>query len=200
MFAVHEELAGAGVLVVGGAGQTYGRLTHAFAHLGGQMRRRRLLDELLVTPLQGTIALEQVDYVTVAVGEDLHLDVARLLDVLFEVDAAVLEGVLGLLTGLLEAGLKTDVVAGHAHAAAAAAGRRLDQHRVADAVRQSQGLGIAGNQALTAGHHRHAILLGQFASLVFVAQQFHGPFGGPINSILQPRQTSAKCGFSVRKP
>ena len=72
------------------------------AHLVGQVRGRRLLDELLVPPLQGTIALPQVDDVAVAVAEQLHLDVPRPVDVLFEVDAAVLEGALGLLAGGLE--------------------------------------------------------------------------------------------------
>ena len=49
--------------------------------------------------LQRAIALPEVDDVAVAVGQDLHFDVARLLDVFFEVDAAVLEGVLRLLAG-----------------------------------------------------------------------------------------------------
>ena len=39
--------------------------------------------------LQRAIALPEVDDVAVAVGEDLHLDVPGLLDVFFEIDAAV---------------------------------------------------------------------------------------------------------------
>ena len=46
-----------------------------------------------------------MDDVAVPVAEDLHLDVARLLDVFLQVDAAVLEGALGFLAGGLEAGL-----------------------------------------------------------------------------------------------
>ena len=84
-----------------------------------------------------------MDDVAVPVGEDLHLDVARLLDVFFHVDAAVLEGLFGFLPGRVEAGLEADVVAGHAHATAAAAGRRLDQHREADLVGDAQGFGLA---------------------------------------------------------
>ena len=43
------------------------------AHAGGG----RFLDHLLVAALEGAVALEQVDDVALAVGEDLHLDVAR---------------------------------------------------------------------------------------------------------------------------
>jgi hypothetical protein len=40
-----------------------------------QQRRRRLLDDLLVPPLQRALALTQVDRVAVGVGQDLDLDV-----------------------------------------------------------------------------------------------------------------------------
>ena len=52
--------------------------------------------------LQRAIALEEVDDVAVLVAEDLHFDVPRLLDVLLEVDAAVLERGLGLGSRLVE--------------------------------------------------------------------------------------------------
>ena len=125
--------------------------------------------------LQGAVALEEVDDVAVAVAEDLHLDVARLLDVLLEVDAAVLERGLGFLAGRLEAGLQADVVAGNAHAAAAAARRRLDE----DGIAHRRGPGQSAcsssvDQPLAAGHDGNAGLLGQLAGLVLVAQPLHG--------------------------
>ena len=43
----------------------------------------------------------------------------------------------------------------HAHAAPAAAGHRLEQHRVADLARQILGLLDAAQRALRAGDHRH---------------------------------------------
>src|SRR5947209_540406 len=101
--------------------------------------------------LQRAVALPEVDDVAVHVAEDLYLNVARLLDVLFEVHAAVLEGVLRFLLGGLEAGLEGNVVAGDAHAAAAAAGRRLDEDRVTDAVCQPQRFLLVANQPLAAG-------------------------------------------------
>ena len=72
------------------------------------------------------------------VGQHLDLDVAGMLDVLFQVDVGVAEGGLGLGLGLLNGGLQGQVVQRHAHAAPAAAGRRLDQHREADLVGDPQ--------------------------------------------------------------
>src|SRR5205807_8151120 len=129
----------------------------------GQVRGRRLLDELLVAPLQGAFTLPEVDDVAVAVAEQLDLDVARPVDVALQVDAAVLEGALGLAAGGLEARLERRLVAGHAHAAAAAAGRRLDEHREADGPRERERLSLILDEALAAGHDGDAGLLGQLA-------------------------------------
>ena len=77
--------------------------------------------------LQRAFALPEVDDVAVTVAQDLYLDVARLVDVFFEVNAAVLEGLSASWRAALRPVLSADLVAGHAHAAAAAAGRRLDR-------------------------------------------------------------------------
>ena len=100
--------------------------------------------------LQGTIALEEMDDVAVLVAEQLHLDVPRLFEVLLEEDAAILERGLGLLPRRLKAGHQADVVAGDAHAAAAAAGRRLDEHGIADLPGNLERLVFGGDQALRA--------------------------------------------------
>ena len=47
-------------------------------------------------PLERAVALEEVDDVAVLVAEHLHLDVPRLVEVLLDEDAAVLERGLGL--------------------------------------------------------------------------------------------------------
>ena len=58
--------------------------------------RGRLLDELLVTALDRAVALAEVDHVAVTVREDLHLDVARILDEPLDVDGRVGEVLLAL--------------------------------------------------------------------------------------------------------
>jgi hypothetical protein len=49
---LEQELDGAGVLVVGDAGDVAGRLAEGGPDLAGQPWRRRLLDQLLVAALQ----------------------------------------------------------------------------------------------------------------------------------------------------
>jgi hypothetical protein len=49
-------------------GRSHRTVAHGRAHLGGDQRRRRLLDDLLVAALQAALALAQVDDVAVGVG------------------------------------------------------------------------------------------------------------------------------------
>ena len=53
-------------------------------------------EQLLVAALDRALALAEVDDVAVVIAEDLELDVARVLDVLLDVDVADAEGRLGL--------------------------------------------------------------------------------------------------------
>ena len=64
-------------------------------------------------------------------------------------------------------------MSGHAHAAAAAAGRRLDQHGKAELVGERNGLGLVLDQPFAAGHGGHVDFLGQLPGGVLVAQQRH---------------------------
>ena len=87
-----------------------------------------------MAPLDRAVALAEVDAVAVAVDRDLDLDVAVLVEPLLEVQRVVAEGGLGLRAADRERLLELARRADHAHALAAAAGRRLDEHRVADAL------------------------------------------------------------------
>ena len=77
---VEEELAGAGALVADRRREREGGLGQAAADRGPDGRRRRLLEHLLVAPLDRAVALAEMDAAPVAVEEDLDLDVARALD------------------------------------------------------------------------------------------------------------------------
>lgn len=68
---VEEELDGAGVLVARGSNRLDGRDAHGSTDLVGERRRRRFLEQLLMTALQRAIALAQRDAVAVLVGKDL---------------------------------------------------------------------------------------------------------------------------------
>ena len=103
---VDQELDGAGVVVTGGFGDAHGDFAHAAAHLFVDERRGRLFEHLLMAALHGALALAEIDDVAVLVAEDLHLDVARILDELLDVDFAVAEGALRFAARVLEGGLQ----------------------------------------------------------------------------------------------
>jgi hypothetical protein len=132
--AVDEELERADVLVARGDGSPNGAFGQLRTSRRRQRRRGRLLENLLVAPLDRTVALAQVDALPVAVDSDLDLDVSVVLDPALEVERVVAERRLGLGAADLDGRLELPRRADHPHALAAAAGRRLDQHRVADSL------------------------------------------------------------------
>src|SRR5690606_29528407 len=84
--AVEEELHGAGVAVADLPGEACGVVADAVAQGGVEVRRGGEFDDLLVAALHGAVPLEEVHDVALAVGEDLHLDVAGLDDGLLQED------------------------------------------------------------------------------------------------------------------
>src|SRR3954468_4604492 len=79
-----DELHRSGAAIVDALRRGNGCRGHAPAEIVAVVRRRRLLDHLLMPPLDRAIALEEMDDVAVAISEDLKLDVTRLLDVALE--------------------------------------------------------------------------------------------------------------------
>ena len=117
-------------------------------------RARRLFDDLLVPALDRAVALEQVHHVAVAIAEHLDLDVARSQNRLLDVDRFVAEGLLRLAPRALEGARELVLLVHEAHALAAAAGRGLEHHRVADA--RSRRLGLFHGVGVAARHDRNA--------------------------------------------
>src|SRR4051812_18586821 len=101
------------------------------ALVGGQARRGRLLDELLVPPLDRAVALTDRHDVTLTVSQQLNLDVTGVLDVALDVDGTVTEGSCRLPTRALDRFEQLVPSVDAAHATAAASGGGLDQDRIA---------------------------------------------------------------------
>ena len=132
---VEQELDGSGAAVADrtrGGDRGFGDLA---PQLGGDRRRRRLLDHLLVPALDRAIAFAQMDDVALRVREDLDLDMAGVRDRLLENELVRPERVARLGAGGGERRRQRAGLADEAHAAAAAAGGRLDHQRKADAAR-----------------------------------------------------------------
>ncbi len=86
-----KELGGRSVPKTGGRGDPDRELVEARPLVAGQAGRGRLLDELLVAPLEGAVALADRDHATFCIAQQLDLDVARRGDLPLEVDGAVAE-------------------------------------------------------------------------------------------------------------
>src|SRR4051794_7187362 len=72
---VEHELRGAGTRVADRAGEADGRVAHRRTQRGVDGGRRRLLEHLLVTTLDRTVALAEGRDVSLRVAEQLDLDV-----------------------------------------------------------------------------------------------------------------------------
>ena len=166
-----------------------------------ESRRRRLLQHLLVAALQRAVALAQMHDVAVLVGEDLHLDVPRPREVLLQVELAVAERRLRL--GARHRHRRRQLRRGvhHLHAAAAAAGRRLDQHRIADGLGDRARLVLVLHRAVGAGDHRDAGAACRPASPRPCRPSCRMCSGdGPMKAMPCSSTIAAKSAFSERKP
>ena len=169
---VQHVLHRAGRAVGHGAAQAQGRVDQRGARFGRQVGGRSFFHHLLVAALGGTVALAQGHHLPAAVTEQLHLDVAGALDELFQEQACVLEVGTRQTRHSLEGRCHLGRVADQPHADAAATGRALEHHRVANALGLAAGLGQVGQQA-AAGQQWHTVGQRQLARGVLQAEGPH---------------------------
>ena len=99
---VGEEFDSPGIAVTGRFGRLDRGFTHAAAHFRSDRGRWRFLEHLLVTPLDGTFTLTEVNAVSVFVRENLHFDVTRIGNCFFEIHLVTAKSALGLASGRVE--------------------------------------------------------------------------------------------------
>ena len=174
---ISDELDGTGADIADRARSFDRRSSHSGAQPLAHSGRRRFFDHLLVAPLQRAVTLAEMDDVAVAIGKDLDLDVARRRNEFFDQHAPGAEGGGDLTHGTGKLGLEIALVVDPPQPAAAAAGGRLDQHRIADrAGTLFQELRILAF-AMVAGNDRHA-----------------GFFHQRLGAILQPHGADRRRG------
>ncbi|KAK1238641.1 hypothetical protein MKX07_004217 [Trichoderma sp. CBMAI-0711] len=173
---VEDELDRAGADVAHGLGGLARLVPQVLPRGLVEVGRGRLLEHLLVPPLDAAVALAQGDGVAVLVGKDLHLDVARAHNVLFDEHhlAALAKGRPGLSPRALE--LRHELVLLHddAHALAAAAPHALEQHGEGDFFGIRQQLRLALLRAVVARHAGHAGGVHNLLAPGLVAHVGHG--------------------------
>ena len=102
-----------------------------------------------MTPLDRAVTLAHVNGIAEAVHRHLNLDVAVVFEVLLEIQGVVAKAGLGLGAADLERGLELAGRAHETHSLAAAAGRRLDQDRIADPLGLFEGVSLVAQHART---------------------------------------------------
>lgn len=111
--------------------------------------------------LNRTIALAEVEVVVFTVAQNLHFDVAGVLDAFLDINAAVSKSAPRFSDCLERLLLEILRAINLGHSPAAAAGRRLDHDRITDRLgKLRQQFLVRGRLALAAGHDRHAGLDG----------------------------------------
>ena len=119
-----------------------------------EQRRRRFFDDLLVATLQRTFAFTQVNDRAVAISQNLHLDVAGLLDEALEKERVIAERGTGHAPSRVESTGNSIGLAHDRHALATATGRRLDQQREPDLGSSSHQIVVRHTRLSNARDHR----------------------------------------------
>src|SRR5687768_10251315 len=82
---VHQEFERAGIRVLDRFRRVDNEIAELTPLLLRQRRRRRLFEQLLVTPLNRALTLPKVDDSTVMIAEHLNFDVARILEIFLDI-------------------------------------------------------------------------------------------------------------------
>src|SRR5438552_1494201 len=174
---IDDELNRAGVSVVSHLGYADGGLAHFLAQVFEPVfneRRRGFFDDFLVAPLDGAVALAQVDDVTAIVAQDLELDVMRVFDEFLDVNAGIAKGLFRFAAGGMIAFDQGDVVMRNAHSAPAAPGDGFDHDGIADPLGGGDGFLLVFHDPFRARWRGHAGFLGQGTTHGFVLEGIHG--------------------------
>ena len=170
---IDQELHGPRTVISDGLPQRKRILVQLVLRLLRQVRGGGYFDHLLKAALYRAVALEEVHQLTVAVAQELHLDVAGVLDEFFQEDRAVTEGFFRFATGLDDLVAELLLVAYYAHPTAAASGGRLNDDGVPDA-RSLAGSHLRVTDILVAIlNEGHAYLTGELLGGYLVPQLVH---------------------------
>ena len=172
-----QELHRAGIAVAGRGGQADGGRLDGGLGTGRQGGGRRLLDHLLVAPLDAAVAHADRPARPVGVRDDLHLDVAGRLDEVLEEDGRVAEGQLGLATRRPEGRLQVGRGPHDADPSPAATRGRLEGDGVPELLGLRGRVRDGVDRPASPRQHRHVRLLGQPLGGDLVAE---GADGGAV--------------------
>lgn len=196
---VEQELDRAGVLVADALREGDRIAGERVARGGVQIRSGRDLHHLLVAALHGAVPLVEVHGRTGAIGQDLHLDVARPQHGLLDEHGRIAEGAVGLAHRALERVAQVLGPLDATHPAPAAAGHGLGEDREADLLRPGDERFDIGRRR-GALQHRHAGGDGVLLRRDLVPGHLQRLFARADEGDTGRCRAAASSGFSLRKP
>ncbi len=145
-----------GIDIIDALGAAHRGRAHLLPQLRRERRRRRFFYELLMLALNRAFALAQCKHIAVHVTDQLHFDVARMLEIFFHVNGRIAERRFRFGLRLLEGIFQLALFAHHAHATPAAARRGFDDHRITKLGGDLQRLFDFRQHTVAARNRRHA--------------------------------------------
>ena len=173
LFFIHivEELDRAGIVVADALRQAHSRIAEVAPHALIESHGRRDLDNFLVASLHRAVPLVQMQHISVAVAQDLHLDMLRPGNVFFQKDGGISKRPPGLALRLVQQVGQIFATLHHPHATPTTAKGRFDDERKTNPLCDAQCLAALVYWILRARQRRHIQLLSQCPCGGFVAHR-----------------------------
>ena len=170
--AADQKLEGSQVAESSDSSETERRVGEGLAHVRLEEGRGCDFNELLATTLQTAVALEEVHDRAARIAGDLHLDMPRSFDRLFDIERSFPKCGNALRAAARVGFVELGPVAGEPDAAAAAARERLDHDRRAFPERCQEGVRFSQfRHAVGSGCHRNAVIASQNPRLGLIAEE-----------------------------
>src|SRR5574337_549105 len=125
-------------------------------------------DQFLMSPLNGTVSLSEMDHPTVLIGQNLHLDMARFQKVPFKVHTVIAEGRFRFSLSCLKSSAQVFGLVDDTHAAPSPSSRSFDNDGKADLLRRLQRILLAAQFAWTPRRDRKSSLRHDLTRLLFI--------------------------------
>lgn len=171
---VDEEFSGTRVTVLDSVGELEGigqdGLSNGFLEMGS----RGDFDDLLVTSLDGTVSLKEMDTVTLTIGKKLDFDVSGSVKESLDKDGTITESTLGLTDSSLKALLETLLVPNDSHTSSTTTHSSLDDDREPILLNELGSLVIRLDRTRSTGDDWNTSLNGKSSGLGLVTEGVDG--------------------------
>ena len=156
-----EKLDRAGIVVANALSQAHSGIAEVAPNALVESHGGRDLDNLLVAPLHRAVALVQMQHISVAIAQNLHLNMLRPWNVFFEEDSGISKRPPGLALGFIQQVDQIFATRHHPHPTPATAKGRFDDQWKTHPLRDTQCLGAVAHRIFRARQRRHIQLLRQ---------------------------------------